>query len=227
MPPGADAALTAAFTESMARLASGVAVLTARQADGAPCGLLVSSVCSYSVAPPSVLVAVAESARACPALAVGAAFGIHLLSGADTPAAELFARRGADKFAGTPWSWDGPVPRLTEVRSYLRCVSTAVFHHGDHAVVVGEVMRCVGDTEDRDPLVYYRRRFGWRLAAPDGQDSAVGTAATGAAGTGAAGGTEPGDGGVVTPPRHRSVTDIGDVRSRRAHALPGRRVGPP
>lgn len=178
VPPTADPALTAAFTESMARLASAVAVLTVRQADGSPCGLLVSSVCSYSVAPPSVLVAVSESARACPALAVGAVFGVHLLSGADTRAAELFARRGADKFAGTPWSWDGSVPRLTDVTSYLRCVSTAVFHHGDHAVVIGEVVRCAGGTQERDPLVHYRRRFGWRLTAAatvataDGQDGA-------------------------------------------------------
>ncbi|MFJ2959767.1 flavin reductase family protein [Streptomyces sp. NBC_00669] len=174
MPPGGDAALTAVFTESMARLASAVAVVTVRRADGAPCGLLVSSVCSYSVAPPSVLVAVAESARACPALAVvGAAFGVHLLSAADRATAELFARRGADKFAHTRWSWDGPVPRLADVPSYLRCVSTAVLHHGDHAVVVGEVVRCVPAPAEDDPLVHYRRRFGWRLAAPEDQGGAA------------------------------------------------------
>jgi flavin reductase ActVB len=182
VPPQADAALTAAFTESMAWLASGVAVLTVRQADGSPCGLLVSSVCSYSVAPPSVLVAVAESARACPALAPGAVFGVHLLSGADTRTAELFARRGADKFAGTRWSWDGSVPRLTDVPSYLRCVSAAVLHHGDHAVVIGEVVRCAGGAQERDPLVHYRRRFGWRLTAGEERESAgvVGAEMTGA-----------------------------------------------
>lgn len=180
MPPGADASLTAAFTESMARLASGVAVVTARQADGAPCGLLVSSVCSYSMAPPSVLITVAESARAYPALAVGAAFGVHLLSGADTRAAELFARPGADKFADTLWSWDGPVPRLADVPSYLRCAATAVFPHGDHAVVVGEVAACVTDMRECEPLVYYRRRMDWRLTAPD--DQGAGAAPAGMAG---------------------------------------------
>lgn len=165
--PDTGAESAAAFTEVMADLASAVAVVTARQGDGSPCGLLVSSVCSYSVAPPSVLVAVGESARAYPALAVGAPFGVHLLSGADLRAAEVFARRGADKFGAVRWDWDGSVPRLTDVSRYLRCVSAAVFPHGDHAVVIGEVVRCERQAgRPREPLVHYRRRLGWRLAAP-------------------------------------------------------------
>lgn len=164
---GAGPDLAAVFTESMAHLASAVAVVTARQDDGAPCGLLVSSVCSYSVAPPSVLLTVAESARAYPAFAAGAPFGVHVLSGTDSRTAEVFARRGADKFSAVRWSWDGPVPRLAEVPCYLRCVSAAVFPHGDHAVVIGEVVRCAWDAgRGREPLVYYRRRLGWQLGAP-------------------------------------------------------------
>ncbi|MFI0724612.1 flavin reductase family protein [Streptomyces sp. NPDC021224] len=165
--PGARPDLAAVFTESMAHLASAVAVVTARQDDGAPCGLLVSSVCSYSVAPPSVLLTVAASARAYAAFTTGAPFGVHVLGGADSRTAEAFARSGADKFASVRWSWDGPVPRLADVPWYLGCVAAAVFPHGDHAVVIGEVVRCVRDAGNgREPLVYYRRRLGWQLAAP-------------------------------------------------------------
>lgn len=172
--PGAGPDLVAAFTEGMAHLASAVAVVTARQEDGSPCGLLVSSVCSYSVAPPSVLLTVAASARAYPAFAAGAPFGVHVLSGADTRTAEVFARKGADRFAAVPWSWDGQVPRLADVPWYLRCVSAAVFPHGDHAVVIGEVVRCERDAgSGREPLVYYRRRLGWRLAAPGDEPGPV------------------------------------------------------
>ncbi|MFI0901244.1 flavin reductase family protein [Streptomyces sp. NPDC020983] len=177
----------AAFTESMAHLASAVAVVTARQEDGAPCGLLVSSVCSYSVAPPSVLLTVAASARAYPAFAAGAPFGVHVLSGADSRTAEAFARRGADKFAAVRWSWDGPVPRLAGVPWYLRCLSAAVFPHGDHAVVIGEVVCCARDSgSGREPLVYYRRRLGWRLGEPAGEEPDAAAQAAAAPGPGGA-----------------------------------------
>lgn len=156
----------AAFTEAMARLASAVAVVTARQSDGTPCGLLVSSVCSYSMAPPSVLFTVTEGSRSHRALTGCTGFGVHLLSGANTRLAELFASRGTDKFAHTRWSWDGTVPRLPEAGGYLRCAPTAVFQHGDHAVVIGEVEHC--RVEAVEPLVYFRRRLGWRLTPDDG-----------------------------------------------------------
>ena len=44
------------FTESMTVLASGVAVITARRPDGAPCGIAATSLSSYSAHPPSLLV---------------------------------------------------------------------------------------------------------------------------------------------------------------------------
>ena len=44
------------FHEAMSSLASGVVVVTARRADGHPCGLAATSVASYSADPPSLLV---------------------------------------------------------------------------------------------------------------------------------------------------------------------------
>ena len=51
------------FLEAMARLASGVAVITARRPDGHPCGLAATSVSSYSAHPPSLLLSI-STARA-------------------------------------------------------------------------------------------------------------------------------------------------------------------
>ncbi|MEU9301965.1 flavin reductase family protein [Streptomyces sp. NPDC048269] len=151
------------FTEAMSRLVSGVAVVSARRADGRPCGLLVSSVCSYSVRPPSVLVALARSSRTCRELdpRPGTPFGVHLLGAADAALAAVFAGGAEDKFAGLPWSWDDRVPRLLGVPVYLNCRAGAVFPHGDHVILVGEVGDCgLGEGE---PLVYYRRRLDWLL----------------------------------------------------------------
>ncbi|WP_147255700.1 flavin reductase family protein [Streptomyces sp. PT12] len=161
-PSTSPSALTSAFTEAMSRLASGVAVVSTRRDDGAPCGLLVSSLCSYSARPPSVLVSIARDARSCQVLADGAEFGVHLLGRGDEALAAVFAGRGEDKFAEAAWSWDGPVPRIAGTCAYLRCAPSAAFGHGDHVVVIGEVVRC--DLGGDDPLVYYRRSLGWRLA---------------------------------------------------------------
>ncbi|MFY1636212.1 flavin reductase family protein [Solwaraspora sp. WMMB335] len=149
------AGLAATFTEAMARLVSGVAVISSRQPDGAPCGLLVSSLCSYSLRPPSVLISVAREARSYPAVTGHVGFGVHLLGATDLSTARTFAARGDDKFAGLDWVWDDEVPRLRHVPVYLRCRRSRVFEHGDHAIVIGEVTH--GQVFPGDPLVYHRR----------------------------------------------------------------------
>ncbi|MET9232098.1 flavin reductase family protein [Lentzea sp. NPDC003310] len=151
----------ATFAEAMSRLVSGLAVITTRQAGGAPCGLLVSSICSYSVAPPSVLVVIDHASRCRESLARCAEFGVHVLGGTQERAARTFASRGADKFADVAWTWDGVVPRLYAAPIYLRCATSAVFDHGDHTVLIGEVGRV--EVEDAEPLVCYRRLFDWGL----------------------------------------------------------------
>ncbi|MEV7414171.1 flavin reductase family protein [Streptomyces sp. NPDC089919] len=158
----AGAGAKASFTEAMAHLAAGVAVVSVRRADGRPAGLLVSSVSSYSVEPPSVLLALARSSRTRRELdRPGTPFGVHLLGAADAALAQVFAGRGEDKFADVLWEWDGPVPRLAGVPVYLTCRTAARFPHGDHVIVVGEVTGCA--LAGGEPLVYYRRRLDWRL----------------------------------------------------------------
>ncbi|MFG2877843.1 flavin reductase family protein [Streptomyces sp. NPDC048337] len=160
-PGAADPAVR--FTEAMARLVSGVAVVCARRADGSPCGLLVSSFSSYSVAPPSVMLALARGSRTYRAMGarVGTPFGVHLLGSADEALAKVFAGRAEDKFADLVWDWDDGTPRIAGVPVYLKCRAAAVLPHGDHVVLVGEVDGCT--VADGEPLVYYRRRLDWRL----------------------------------------------------------------
>ncbi|SEQ92697.1 flavin reductase ActVB [Lentzea xinjiangensis] len=157
----ASALPVAAFTDAMSRLVSGLAVVTTRQAGGQPCGLLVSSICSYSVAPPSVLVVLDHASRCRDPLARCAEFGVHVLGSDEERTARTFASRGADKFAGVGWEWDGAVPRLCAAPIYLRCTAKAVFDHGDHTVLIGEVTRTA--VAEAEPLVCYRRQFDWGL----------------------------------------------------------------
>ena len=152
------------FRDSMAGLCSGVAVITARREDGRPCGLVATSISSFSAAPPSLLVSVAHSSRCHNALIECRHFGVHLLRHDQTDVATLFASLAEDKFAGLDWSWDEDVPSVGGVVAYLRCRRSALFELYDHSILIGDVAG--GRRDGGDPLVYMDRRMDWRLTQP-------------------------------------------------------------
>lgn len=149
------------FVEAMASLASGVAVITARSADGHPCGLAATSISSYSAHPPSLLVAVSHASRCHRALVASEHFGVHLLRADELGLAHAFAGKGDDKFAGVEWSWDDDVPELAGTLAYLRCRRSATFDRYDHSILIGDLER--GRIEEGEPLLYARRRMDWLL----------------------------------------------------------------
>jgi flavin reductase (DIM6/NTAB) family NADH-FMN oxidoreductase RutF len=152
------------FREAMTHLASGVAVITARRADGAPCGIAATSLTSYSAHPPSLLVSVWHESRCHDALAASARFGVHLLKSDELHLAQRFADREMDvpgKFEGLDWSWDEDVPRVAGALAYLRCRRAENFVRYDHTVLIGDVE--TGLLEAGEPLVYSRRRMDWLI----------------------------------------------------------------
>ena len=153
------------FRDAMAALCSGVAVVTAQRGDGDPCGLVATSVSSFSASPPSVLVSVDHSSRCHRALVDGDRFGVHILATDQEPLARVFAGKGEDKFAGVDWSWDDGVARIENTLAYLRCTRSALFELYDHSLLVGDVTG--GRVNPGEPLVYMRRTFGWRLVPRD------------------------------------------------------------
>jgi flavin reductase (DIM6/NTAB) family NADH-FMN oxidoreductase RutF len=163
--PTVDDDVAQSFREAMAGLASGVAVITARRPDGHPCGLVATSVSSFSANPPSALVSVSHSSRCHSALTDGDAFGVHVLAAPQQPIAHVFAGLGDDKFAGVDWEWDDDVPRIADSLSYLRCRRSALFELYDHSLLVGDVTRA--EVQPGEPLVYMARRMGWRLEPVD------------------------------------------------------------
>jgi flavin reductase ActVB len=154
----------AMFRDAMAALVSGVAVLTGCRDDGAPCGLVATSLAAYSVQPPSVLVSIGHTSRCHEALADGASFGIHLLAIDQEPVARVFADpKTESKFDGVDWEWDGDVPAIGGTLAYLRCKRSARFDLYDHTILIGDVEH--GRHDGGEPLVYLERKMGWRLSA--------------------------------------------------------------
>jgi flavin reductase (DIM6/NTAB) family NADH-FMN oxidoreductase RutF len=158
-----DLELDDLFRDSMAHLASGVAVITARRGEGRPCGLAATALVSYSAHPPSLLVSIWHGSRCHDALADCERFGVHLLRADQIELAHRFADRQApDKFAGLEWAWDEDVPELTHVLAYLRCRRAENFVRYDHTVLIGDLE--AGRLEAGEPLVYSRRRMDWLMS---------------------------------------------------------------
>src|SRR6266550_4938259 len=143
------------FRDAMAGLCSGVAVVTARADDGEPCGLLATSVSSFSAAPPSVLTSIGHASRCHHALIESQHFGVHILRSDQERLAHVFSSLAEDKFDGIDWTWDEDVPELVGALAYLRCRRSAMFELYDHSILIGDVIG--GRREPGEPLVYKDR----------------------------------------------------------------------
>lgn len=154
-------AAQAGFRDVMSLLTADVFVITAVHADGRPCGLTVTSVTSHSDRPPAISFNVALTARSHQPVTSARALGVHLLAMGQDETAMKFSTTADDKFATVDWAYDEGVPRLNGCLAFLRCAPAAVFGQGDHSIVVAQVLRA--ELGCGQPLVYARRRLGWRL----------------------------------------------------------------
>ena len=149
------------FKEVMASLASGVAVVTGVDPELGPCGMTVTSIASYSIHPPSVIVCVDETTRSYRGLTEGEHFAVNLLDADQADVARLFASKVEDKFEQCQ-SVAGPhgLLLIADSLATLICRRSFVTKHGDHAIVIGTVVD--GNVADRPPLIYWRREFSGR-----------------------------------------------------------------
>ncbi|MGD9695768.1 MAG: flavin reductase family protein [Thermoleophilia bacterium] len=154
----------AEFRDALARWASGVTVVTARNG-GEPVGMTAASFSSLSLDPPLVLVCIAHAARSHDSLVAAPGFGVHLLGAGQDEMSRRFSQPGADKFGDYP-EITGPygVPLLPAGVARLVCEHHAALDGGDHTILVGRVVstELLGD----DPLLYFGRAYGRFSASP-------------------------------------------------------------
>ncbi len=158
--PSADAG--DAVQDAVAAFPSGVTVVTTR-ADGEPYGMTVSAFSALSQTPPLVLLCVGAGGRGAELLAGGGAFCVNVLAASQAALARHFASRrrprGAAMFDGVPHrTGTTGAPVLRGTVAHLECELHAVLEGGDHAVVLGRVVRAVS-APHRRPLVVHRREL--------------------------------------------------------------------
>jgi flavin reductase (NADH) len=155
------------FVEIMASYPAGVAIVTAREADGTPRGLTTTAVSSVSADPPLLLVCVDLTSRTLPALRAGGRFVVNFLREGRGELARLFASKRDDKFEQVAWRPTASgLPVLAEdALAWAECVTVHELEPGDHVVLLGQVEEGAGAADEDAPLMYYRRSWGvWRPA---------------------------------------------------------------
>ena len=154
-PPEAD---RQRFRAVMGHFATGVAVVTARDARGAV-GLTTNALTSLSLDPVLLLVCFDNAARTLPVVRETGRFGVNVLRlGQEGLAGRVASKLPLEeKFGDVPHRDEHGVPVLDGVLAWLACDLRELLPGGDHTVGIGQVA-ALGHDEGR-PLVWHRGAY--------------------------------------------------------------------
>ncbi len=143
------------FRIALGRFATGVTVVTLRDAGGEDRGMTATAFASLSLDPPLVLVCIGHAASIAPALSRARHFAVHVLAADQVALARRFAEKDGDRFDGLAVrrGLEG-LPLLDGALTTLQCRIHARHPGGDHEIVVGEVLEATG--RDGAALLHFR-----------------------------------------------------------------------
>lgn len=148
-----------ALRNAFGRFATGVTIITARDAAGRPLGMTANSFTSLSLDPPLVLWSLARTSSNLEAYRQAPNFAINVLSLEQEALCHRFASRvEGDRFEGmalAPGLLDAPL--LQGALAHFECRKWAEYEVGDHIAFVGQVERF--DTTPGDPLLFNAGRL--------------------------------------------------------------------
>ncbi|MFC6632715.1 flavin reductase family protein [Microbulbifer taiwanensis] len=147
-----------ALRDTLGHFATGVTVVTTRDAAGQPAGMTVNSFNSVSLDPAMVLWSIDKQALGYQAFTGQEHFAVHVLKADQQHISNLFAGRGADKFGQVHWR-TGPdgIPQLEGCAAYFHCRRVQCIDGGDHTILLGEVLEFTAG--GGEPLVFHRGRY--------------------------------------------------------------------
>jgi flavin reductase (DIM6/NTAB) family NADH-FMN oxidoreductase RutF len=144
----ATSAVSAPFTPddlraALGQFATGVTIVTARDAEGQLVGLTANSFTSVSLTPPLVLWCLSGRSSALAGFMSASHYAINVLAADQRILAERFARKGIDRFEGAPWrpGFTG-APVIEGAVAVFECSHRHHHEEGDHIVFIGQVEHC-------------------------------------------------------------------------------------
>ncbi|MEO7151245.1 MAG: flavin reductase family protein [Burkholderiaceae bacterium] len=147
------------FRAALGMFATGVTIVTARDADGALFGLTANSFNSVSLEPPLVLWSLSRQAGSMPAFARGSHYVINILAAEQHALAVRFASKQPDRFAEVAFRDSvAGAPIIEGAAAVFECFNRSQYEEGDHVIFVGEVERCA-HREGAAPLLFHGGRY--------------------------------------------------------------------
>jgi flavin reductase (DIM6/NTAB) family NADH-FMN oxidoreductase RutF len=150
-----------ALREALGAFPTGIAVITASFQEMSHIGITVNSFTSVSLDPPLVLWCIDRRSRRYPHFAQAPGFTVSILASGHREVSARLAQAGEhslDGIALIPTEL-GP-PALADSLAIFECARESVQDAGDHAILIGRVLRFARQDAAGAPLVYFRGRYG-------------------------------------------------------------------
>lgn len=148
---------------AMGLFATGVTIITTKDASGKPFGLTANAFSSLSLDPPMLLICVDKGVDCYACFDESKVFAVNFLSLTQEELSTRFATKGIEKFEGLSYRvGELGVALLDGALAHFECTVAHAHEGGDHTIYVGEVQRLV--TMEGDPLLFYQGKY--RSLAP-------------------------------------------------------------
>jgi 4-hydroxyphenylacetate 3-hydroxylase, reductase component len=149
---------SAALRSALGRFATGVTLATCHDTNGAPVGLTVNSFGALSLDPPLVQWSLRWESPSLPAFQAAEHFAINVLTDAQVELSRRFASASAKRFELGRWSPGRcGVPVLAGSLAVFECRKRSAERHGDHVLLIGEVLHHVAHSGA--PLLFLASRY--------------------------------------------------------------------
>lgn len=154
------------FRQVLGNYPTGVAVITAIDADGAPVGMVVGTFTSVSLDPPLVGFLPDKRSSSWPLIEAAGHFCVNVLARDQLELCKQLAKSGPDKFTAVEFEISpNGVPVLAGAMVSIDCKLHAVQEAGDHWFVTGLVLG-LESHRDADPMLFHKGSYGGFSANP-------------------------------------------------------------
>lgn len=142
----------------MGNFATGVTIITTKNAAGKPFGLTANAFSSLSLDPPLLLICVDKKVDCYACFDESKIFGVNFLSEGQDQLSNRFATKGIEKFEGVPYKLgELGVALLDDALAHIECKVASAYEGGDHTIYVGEIQSATV-LSDR-PLLFFRGKY--------------------------------------------------------------------
>lgn len=129
------------FRNALGKFATGVTVITTKDAKGEQYGVTASSFNAVSMTPPLILWSIDKGAYSKDVYCQAEHFVVNILASDQVPISNRFAQRGENKFKDIDVEEGvGGSARIIGAVAHFECRTWQVYEGGDHFIIVGEVL---------------------------------------------------------------------------------------